>query len=68
MAEAAEEAGLLIPGRGPKWESTLGFRPHYSRVDYELWRGIAPEVEAFIEALEDLTAFARERFAEVGCL
>ena len=68
MAAAAEEAGLLTSGRGPSGEASLGFRPLYSHVDYELWRGIAPEVEAFIEAVEDLTAFARERFAEVGCL
>ena len=68
MWQAATDAGLAFAERDfDDGEPTLGFDQH-AIMNYEPWRTIAPEVEAFIEALEDMMVYARERFAEVGCL
>ena len=68
MRQAATDAGVAFAERDfDDGEPTLGFDQH-AIMNYEPWRTIAPEVEAFIEALEDMMVYARERFAEVGCL
>ncbi len=68
MWQAATDAGVTFAERDfDNGEPTLGFDQH-ADLNYEPWRTIAPEVEAFIEATEDLMVYERERFAGVGCL
>ena len=68
MWQAATDAGVAFAERDfDDGEPTLGFDRH-ATMNYEPWRTIAPEVEAFIKALENLMVYARERLSEVGCL
>lgn len=68
MWQAATDAGVAFAERDfDDGEPTLGFDQH-ADLNYEPWRTITPEVDAFIEATEDLMVYARERFVEVGCL
>lgn len=68
MWQAATDAGVAFAERDfDNGEPTLGFDQH-ADLNYEPWRTIAPEVEAFIEATEDLMVYVRERLAEVGYL